>query len=176
MQHTAQHAQTQRSATIVAARSSAKPEKGGRNRAAGFRLQRWWSRWISPLIASYAAAPLCHLADPPLCLGCLVSFFIPYQRTHAWNSVCQVVGSGAGGGVAARALASAGMTVLVLEKGSYHPLSTISQCSPPSLKAIVGILIGIIGTIIAIIGTSIAIISTRIVIIGTLIAIISSRL
>jgi hypothetical protein len=68
------------------------------------------------------------------------------------------------------------MTVLVLEKGSYHPLSTISQCSPPSLKAIVGILIGIIGTIIAIFGTSIAIIGTRIVIIGTLIAIISSRL
>ena len=63
--------------------------------------------------------------------------------------------------MAARALAEAGMTVLVLEKGSYHPLSTISQCSPPSLKAIVRILIVIIGTIIVIIGTRIAIISSR---------------
>ena len=53
------------------------------------------------------------------------------------------------------------MTVLVLEKGSYHPLSTISQCSPPSLKAIVRILIVVIGTRIAIIGTRIAIISSR---------------
>jgi choline dehydrogenase-like flavoprotein len=56
-----------------------------------------------------------------------------YEREHTYSADVIVVGTGAGGGAAAAELAEAGLDVIMVEEGGYHPTSSFNPYASESI-------------------------------------------